>query len=57
MPVVGRLAKQVPDMDVVSLLAKDILGLFQEKDPSTHQAMWDAILSFTTSFPQVIIIF
>jgi hypothetical protein len=52
-PVVARLAKQLPDFDIIPLLTKDVLGLFSDKEPSTHQAMWDAILSYATAFPHV----
>eukprot|EP00026_Physarum_polycephalum_P000411 Phypoly_transcript_00412.p1 GENE.Phypoly_transcript_00412~~Phypoly_transcript_00412.p1 ORF type:complete len:1599 (+),score=331.51 Phypoly_transcript_00412:75-4871(+) len=51
-PIVARLSRQLPDFDLTNLLAKDVLGLFSDKEPATHQAMWDAVLSFTTTFPQ-----
>lgn len=57
--MVCRFVKQntVQGLEGIStLLVKDVLGLFSDKDPTTHQAMWDAILSFTTTFPQVSLI-
>ncbi|XP_020522309.1 E3 ubiquitin-protein ligase listerin isoform X2 [Amborella trichopoda] len=53
--VLGSFIKHVPhvfgegDMKVIS---STILGSFQEKDPTCHSSMWDAILLLCKRFPE-----
>lgn len=42
---------QVIDEGNLKTLASVILGAFQEKDPSCHSSMWDAVLLFSKRFP------
>lgn len=42
---------QVINEGNLKTLASTILGAFQEKDPSCHSSMWDAVLLFSKRFP------
>ncbi|PWA65835.1 Armadillo-like helical [Artemisia annua] len=36
----------------IKILAPAILGAFQEKDPTCHSSMWEAVLMFSKRFPE-----
>ncbi|GJR36275.1 E3 ubiquitin protein ligase listerin, partial [Tanacetum coccineum] len=36
----------------IKILAPAILGAFQEKDPTCHSSMWEAVLLFSKRFPE-----
>ncbi|KAK9124663.1 hypothetical protein Sjap_014265 [Stephania japonica] len=52
--VMGCFIKHIPhlfDEGSMKILSLTILGAFQEKDPTCHSSMWDAILLFSRRFP------
>lgn len=47
--------KYVPHVfneEAMKILSSTLLGAFNEKDPLCHSAMWDAVLVFSTRFPE-----
>ncbi|XP_065847176.1 E3 ubiquitin-protein ligase listerin [Euphorbia lathyris] len=53
--VLKSFIKNIPhtfDEGTMKTLAASILGAFQEKDPTCHSSMWEAILLFSKRFPE-----
>lgn len=53
--VLKSFIKNIPhtfDEGTLKTLAASVLGAFQEKDPTCHSSMWDAILLFSKRFPE-----
>ncbi|KAL8237342.1 hypothetical protein R6Q59_018423 [Mikania micrantha] len=53
--LVGSCAKNIPHALIeanITTLAPAILGAFQEKAPTCHSSMWEAVLTFSRKFPE-----